>query len=297
MSAIESTPRFMRPSDLGRTRRNRRQLQARKILLIAANFVLAALIAVSCLWLYKRTQEDSRFAVRQVQLLGGSGPRSASLRPITQRYLGANLFKLDLNSVRADFATLPWVQRIAVEKKLPDTLVVRVFERQAVALLHRSGGFEYVDDKGVVFGGLTPRFGDDELPLVGGVDPSAVERCVRFLAEVRRNDPALYSRVSEVVAVDVDSFRIFDRGLRTFVFVNSDGSLGKWKTLYQLTTMERYEAGSVDYADLRFRDRIVLKRHDRSTGSARLPTDQSGANVSTQIMTGLGAAMTTVSND
>lgn len=297
MSAIESTPRFMRPSDLGRTRRNRRQLQARKILLIAANFVLAALIAVSCLWLYKRTQEDSRFAVKKIQLLGGSGPRSTALRPITHRYLGANLFKLDLNSVRADFAALPWVQWIAVEKKLPDTLVVRVFERRAVALVHRSGTFQYVDGSGVVFGDLTPRFGNDELPIVSAVDASGVERCVRFLDEVRRTDPALYSRVSEVAAVDVDSFRVFDRGLRTFVFVNSDGSLEKWKTLYQLTAVERYEASSVHYADLRFRDRIVLKRHDGSTGAAKSQTDESGANVPTQMIAGLGAATMTVPKD
>ena len=290
MSVIETTPRFMRPSDLGRTRRNRRQLQARKILLIAANIVLLAAVALSCLWLFRRTQEDLRFAVKDVQTVGESAPRKAALDALTRRYIGANLFKLDIAAVRGDFNSLPWIEHIAVEKKLPDTLVIRVFERRAVALVQKGAALHYVDAAGVVFDELSPRLGDDDLPLVTSEAPEDITRCVRFLDITRLKQTALYSRISEVAVVDVDSLRVFDRALRTFVYLDDTGSLEKWKTLYQLVAVEQFEAQSVDYADLRFRDRIVL-RPNGSAGRAVSPDiENSTKQLSTQIIAGLGAA-------
>ena len=48
------------------------------------------------------------------------------------------------------------VKRIEAEKKLPDTLRIRIVERTPSALISRDGTFRYVDENGAAFADLAP---------------------------------------------------------------------------------------------------------------------------------------------
>ncbi len=259
MSTFETGHRFLRPSDLGRTRRNHRQLQAQRLLMVAANALLVGLLAVGSFWLYHRTQQDARFAIQSVEISGAPHIPAAEMNRVASSYRGRNLFRVDIATVQRDFLTLAWVKGIRIEKKLPDTLVIHVTERVPAALVIVDGTPRYVDASGTVFADLSPATGNEELPLVTDTRSESVARCVEFLEAIRTSDPLLYTRVSEISSLEAGGFRLFDRVLATYVFIDDLHSFEKWRSLYRVAAVEAYRPGSVEYADLRFNDRIVVK--------------------------------------
>jgi cell division protein FtsQ len=260
----ESGHRFLRPIEAGRTRRNHRQLQAQRFLAIVANVALVSGLLAGGFWIYRQTQEDVRFAVRSIEIDGVRHSPRTDVDRIAEKYRGANLFRLEIESVRSEFAKLPWIQRVAVEKRLPDTLVVRLFERVPAALVNRGGTFHYVDATGVVFAELSPKVGNAELPIIASGNPQEIAACVELLASISRNDQPLYSRVSEIESLDDGGFRIYDRALRSFVILGESGDTTKWRMLHALAAAEGLGPGELEYADLRFRERMVLKPRDPS---------------------------------
>jgi len=257
MTGFPTSERFMRPVDV--VRRNQRQIQAQKLLVGMANVVLLSALVVGSLWIYQRSQNDARFAIRTIEVTGASHTPRLALQQVIAPYRGTNLFKIDLAGLQADFRSLDWVERIEIEKTLPDTLKVRVFERRPAALAITDGRIRYVDGKGVLFADLTPETGNGELPLiVDATDASEVRRCVEFLRRIQLRDPGLYSRISEVAPMPLRGFRMYTRDLGAVVYAD-DESVSQWGTLYAIAAAERYGKGAIVYADLRFEDRIVVK--------------------------------------
>lgn len=256
MSGFPASERFMRPVDV--VRRNQRQIQARKLLMGMANLLLISGLVIGALWIYQRSQNDARFAIRTIEVTGAAHTPRHALEQLISSYRGTNLFKIDLAALQAGFRSLDWVERIEIEKALPDTLRIRVLERKPAALAISEGRVRYVDGKGVLFADLTPETGNSELPLIveapGGEE---VRRCVEFLRRIQLRDPELYSRISEVAPMPLRGFRMFTRDLEAIVYTD-DESVSKWRTLYAIAAAERYGKGAMVYADLRFEDRIVV---------------------------------------
>lgn len=261
MSSFDTTAsRFLRPTDAGRMRRNQRRIQVQRLLVVLRGAGLLAVIAVMAFWTYRQTQSDARFAVKKIEVAGAVHTPRAALDAITGRYVGLNLFQLDIARVQRDLGGLAWVSRIDIEKKLPDTLRIRIAERRPVALLQRGDRLFYADENGVAFAELSPAVGDDDLPLItraGGQDEIA--RAVALLAKLRAHDPQVYSRVSEVRPIPPHGFALFDRELQAFVYANGDDVSEKYRGLYAVLRAEQQPR--IEYADLRFHDRIVIKPH------------------------------------
>jgi cell division protein FtsQ len=55
------------------------------------------------------------------------------IRAATKSHLGTGFFAVKLEDMRAAVAALPWVERVEVRKRWPDTIEMRVFEQQPFA--------------------------------------------------------------------------------------------------------------------------------------------------------------------
>jgi cell division protein FtsQ len=259
MSVFDNTDRFLRATDAGRIRRNQRQIAVERFLGILRNLVLSLMALIGAVWLYFHTQSDARFAVNSIEITGAVHTPREALEAQTRTYTGLNLFRIDIAKVQRDFESLPWIRRINIEKKLPDTLRIRITERVPVALLRDRDRFAYVDGEGVPFAFLSTAAGDDDLPLITNASGGELTRSIELLEKLRSKDPELYSRVAEIRPIAPRGFALFDRELQTFVYVNAEDVVGKWRDLYAVARSERLGAGSIEYADLRFADRLVLK--------------------------------------
>jgi cell division protein FtsQ len=254
-----TSPRFFRPADVARIRRNQRRIQLQRVASIAGKVFVIAGIAVGSLLAYRRTQADARFAVRTIEIAGATHTPRAAIDAITRQYIGANLFRIDIARLQADLRRLGWVRRIEAAKKLPDTLRIRIVERTPVALVSASGGLQYVDENGVAFAELSPTVGDGDLPLIANASGAEVARAVALLGDLRVRDPQIYSRISEVKPVAPDGFALFDRELGAFVYAQQGEISSKWRDLYAVARAEHLGAHDIEYADLRFAGRIVVK--------------------------------------
>lgn len=256
---FESTDRFLRPTDVDRVRRNYRSIQVRQLVVLLRNAALLLAAIVALVVLYRRTQSDGRFAVRHLEISGTQHTTPAEVEAVRQRYLGTNLFHLDIAGLRRDVSSLPWVSRVEIEKKLPDTLRVRIVERTPIALVQVDDSIRYVDDRGIAFAMLSPAAGDSDLPLISSAQPADLPRSVAILRTLRAQDPDLYARISEVRPLPPGSFAFFDRELHAFVYANVDDLSAKWRDLRAVARAEHLDRGDIAYADLRFNGQVIIK--------------------------------------
>ncbi|HEY8184114.1 MAG TPA: FtsQ-type POTRA domain-containing protein [Thermoanaerobaculia bacterium] len=256
---FESTDRFLRPTDVDRVRRNYRSIQVRQLVVLLRNALLLLAAIVALAMLYRRTQSDGRFAVQHLEISGAQHTTPADVAAVRQRYLGTNLFHLDIAGLRRDVSSLPWVSRVEIEKKLPDTLRVRIVERVPIALVQGNDSIRYVDDRGVAFAVLSPAAGDSDLPLISGAQPADLPRSVAILRRLHAQDPELYARISEMRPLPPGGFAFFDRELHAFVYANEEEISAKWRDLRAIASAEHLERGDIAYADLRFNGQVVIK--------------------------------------
>jgi cell division protein FtsQ len=254
-----TSPRFFRPADVARLRRNQRRIQLQRFLSVAGKVAVAGGIAIGLLLAYRHTQDDARFGVKAIEIVGATHTPRAAIDAVTNQYIGANLFRIDIARLQADLRRLGWVKRIEAEKKLPDTLRIRIVEREAVALAATGGRMTYVDEDGVAFAELSPSVGDTDLPLITNASGPELARCVALVRELRARDPQIYSRISEVKPVAPNGFALFDRELGAFVYAEEGDLSAKWRDLYAVARAEHLGMHDIEYADLRFAGRIVVK--------------------------------------
>lgn len=277
MNFDTTASRFLRPTDVARLRRNQRRIQAHRVLVLARNASLAAMVVAAAVWAWRHTQSDERFAVRAIELDGVVHTSRAALDQVTRQYVGLNLFQIDIARVQHDLRGLGWVRSIDIEKKLPDTLRIKVSERQPVALLRSGETLRYVDADAVAFAELSPKVGADDLPVITDARGAELTRTVAMLRSLRKSDPQLYSRVSEVWPIAPNGFAVYDRELGAVVYANGEDIAAKWRNLYAVLEAENHP--KIDYADLRFADRLIVKTREVMTAAgdrSSLQQDQGG---------------------
>jgi cell division protein FtsQ len=265
MSFDTTASRFLRPADVARLRRNQRRIQAQRLLVIARNAGLVAVVVAGAVWAWRHTQSDERFAVRSIEIDGAVHTSRAALDRITSRYVGANLFRMDIARVQQDLGGLGWVRSIDIEKKLPDTLRIKITERRPVALVRSGDRLLYVDRDGNAFADLSPEVGADDLPVISDAHGAELERTVTMLRALRKEDPQLYSRLSEVWPIAPAGFALYDRELGAVVYANAEDLASKWRDLYAVLQAENDP--KIEYADLRFADRLIVKTTEVRTAS------------------------------
>jgi len=263
-NSFDTTARFFRPADAGRVRRNYRRVQVGRLIGLARNAVIIAGVAIGSFAAYRHVQSGHQFAVKTIVVDGAVHTPRSAIDAVTRQYVGMNLFKLDIGRVRRDLGALPWISHVDVEAHVPDTLRIRVAERSPVALVDNGGTIGYVDEQGVAFAALSPAVGDADLPLIRVSPPLAdargdISRCVRLLRDLRINDPQLYARISEVTPIAPTGFAMFDREIGAVVYADANDISARWRDLRAIVAAENLGRGAIEYADLRFADRVIVK--------------------------------------
>jgi hypothetical protein len=132
--------------------------------------LVAMLVVVAGGWVVYTASTSSEFQVRRVRVQGASLLSQADVEQAVS-VIGANVFWVDHAAAEARLLSLPLVLRAEVTPVVPDTVNVRIVERQPAAFWV-SGDRTYVVDKdGVV---LRP-LGEDEGVLAEQPMPTVAE--------------------------------------------------------------------------------------------------------------------------
>jgi len=198
------------------------------------------------------------FTVEEIYVVGRRRTSREHLLDAVGLERGAPIFGLDIHAARTRLMTLPWVRAAAVERLLPDTVVLRVDERRPVALWQRQGRFALIDDGGkVIRRQELERFSD--LVVVIGEDAPAHAAA---LIDVLATQPELRPLVRAATRV---GGRRWNLRLASGIDVRlpEEDATAAWARLadYQRThsVLER----DVQVLDLRFPGRLIVRKAPR----------------------------------
>lgn len=109
------------------------------------------------------------FAIEEIKISGNETIPSEDIRDIVKVYLGKNLLRVKGEAL-SDLLmeTLP-LKEVKVSYKLPDTLIIKVKERQIAAAIGSSEGFVLVDDSGVVVA-VQQKINQLSVPILTGIE-------------------------------------------------------------------------------------------------------------------------------
>ncbi len=191
--------------------------------------------------------------------------RAAILDALGARH-GQPILAFDPGDAKERLESLAWVRAAAVERRLPDTVLVRLVERRPLALWQREGRLVLVDEQGVVLqshGG--ERFA--HLPLIVGAD---APRHAPALFAMLAKEPALESRVAAAVRVGGRRWNLrLDNGID--VRLPEERADAAWRRLADLERRHGLLGRDVIAVDLRIPDRLVVQMRPAAVERARDP--------------------------
>ncbi|KZC17247.1 cell division protein FtsQ [Rhodanobacter sp. FW510-R12] len=125
------------------------------------------------------------------------------IRAAVRPRLGKGFFALDLDAVQRAVAALPWVESVEARKRWPDTLQLRIYERQPFA---RWNDKRLISRQGLVFD--APGMADiGTLPDLRGPDARLAE-VVSFYAETRKAFAGTHLQITGVALTERGSWSV-----------------------------------------------------------------------------------------
>ena len=201
-----------------------------------------------------------RFLLSNIVVSGTSRVQPAEVGEALRPLRGKHLLLVSLADVEGRLSENRWIEGANLRKRMPNSLVVEVEERQPVMLLRRDEGLFYVDRSGTVIDLYDPAREADLLLL--SIAPGArleVEPALAVAAELELVAPDWASGLSEVEVLGGDDFRLFTAALPFPVLV-SLGGVGRQVRKFREVMPEvarRYDR--VAAVDLRFSRQIVIQ--------------------------------------
>jgi cell division protein FtsQ len=194
------------------------------------------------------------FAIRNVLVQGRVNSDTDVLRGLINVTPGDPILAFDPNSARESLERISWVKTARVERRLPDTVFIRLTERKPLALWQNQGKLRLIDEDGVTLtdAGLQ-KF--SSLPLVVGEGaPAHASEFLRLLAA----DQALAAKVEAATWVGGRRWDMTLKGGITVQLPPVDAGVA----LRRLTTAQAEEAlldKDITVIDLREPDRMTVR--------------------------------------
>jgi cell division protein FtsQ len=220
---------------------------------LAAGVLLAAVAMAVPFWGPRLLSQLDFFRVRKVEVLG---LRFTPPAEVLSR-LGVDTTRSvwdPLDPLAARVAAHPQIERAAVRRRLPGTLVVEVTERRPVALVPVGPTLRAVDERGVTLP-LDPSRTPVDAPVVTA--PPRATSVYHLLGAMQREAPGLYARVSSVRMLGGGELLIQLPNLpvRTMTSVTL-ARLGDIEPVERDLARRRLRAAELD---LRYRDQVIAR--------------------------------------
>ena len=179
---------------------------------------------------------------------------------------GMPILAVSPSRAKAQLESLPWVHSAVVERRLPDTLYIRLVERKPLALWQHNGKIELIDHQGAVIPvSRLDRFA--KLPLVVG-DRAA--SCAAELIDMLGTEPDLASRVTAAIRVGNRRWNLrIDNTID--VLLPADAPANAWAQLARLERSSAILKRDVQTVDVRIPDRLVLRVNPEAIEEAPTP--------------------------
>jgi cell division protein FtsQ len=186
--------------------------------------------------------------------------------------MGRSVIFVPLQKRRAALEALPWVEQARVQRLLPGSIRVEIFERTPLAFLRIGNELSLVDANGVIL--ERPVEADFHFPVVSGIGKSTplavraqrMQEFAQFMKDIESSSPGADDHVSEVDFSDAADLRATltgqgiaaDSASAVLVHFGDSDFSSRYHLLADNIDQWRASAGRVDSVDLRFAKQVVV---------------------------------------
>jgi cell division protein FtsQ len=189
-------------------------------------------------------------AVRDVLVEGRRRTPPEALRDRLDLDIGMPLLAVDTAAAKDRLETLAWVERASVARMLPNTVQVRLLERQPLALWQRDGRFEVIDRAGAVIEGAVNDRPQEYAHLRVLVGDDAPQNAAA-LSALLSTEPALSARVVAATRVGGRRWNVhLDNQIE--VLLPERNALSAWRLLADKARDDALLDRAITAIDLRF---------------------------------------------
>lgn len=235
---------------------------------------LAAIVFVLGGWrAVQFCMETSTFTLEALEVQGLNMLRGRDILEASGLDVGDNIFAVDLADVAVQVEHLPWVEKVLIERKPPDRLVISVVERQRLAWVEL-GEIYGVDKEGVLLPAANEEnesYRDLDLPVISGLqtvddslktgealDDSTLTEILTWWQQANVYDAEFCMNVSEIQPLGDEGLRLRLVGDGLEVRLPLDRVSERLRVLKRLMARVYRECPDPAYIDLRFAGQVVV---------------------------------------
>lgn len=196
---------------------------------------------------------DAGFSLRQVYLSGHEKvTREEVLRKVPFEN-GQPIMQLSLDEIKTELEEIPRILRVEVSRSLPDSLHIRIIERQPVALWQHKGKVVPVDSEGTVLSEVVDA-SSRPLPIIVGVEAN---QRIQELLELLSTAPNLLTRLDAAIWVNHRRWDIqLKNGIR--IKLPEEHPNLAWHKMSELHTEHTLLDQNIRTIDMRLPDRLFV---------------------------------------
>jgi len=237
----------------------------------------AAIVAISAYGLYRGAAlllPVDPLIVDRLTVTGNTRLSRGEIVALLDGLRGQNMITADLESWRNKLRSLPWVAEVSMRRVLPGTIAVVVLEREPIGVGRIGDSLYLIDRHGSIIDSFGPNYAELDLPIIDGLEASPSEGGLmvdqaRAALAVRIIDdfdtrPDLAARVSQVDVTDVHDAVVILKGDTAVLRIGNEQFLKRLQAYVELAPALRERIPQIDYADLRFGERVYVKPHIRN---------------------------------
>ncbi len=210
---------------------------------------------------FARASAAAGLTIEEILVVGRNETSRQALIGALGTGFGEPILALDLQAARQRLLALPWVNGADIERILPDTLIIRLTERQPVALWQHQGKFTLIDVSGqpiVPAKDVNPR---RLLVVVGDGAPAQAGRLLAVLA----TRPELQERITAAVWVGHRRWNLHLAEGITVLLPDGDPA-APFARLADYERSHALLARNIATIDMRFSDRLIVQPREVKDG-------------------------------
>lgn len=213
--------------------------------------LLAAFIIYACYYF----SQSPFFSIQKIEVAGQKHLSATEIISGSGLHTGVNIFQVNLDQAEKRLLANPWIESVAIRRKLPQTIQIAVKERQPSAILLTDQRWLVLDRNGVCIDSVNS-LRLYNLPIITGIKPDSTEP-----GKLASASPLLMP-VLTALGLDVENFfsevNIADgNNLVAYTRDSVPVLLGKCEGLHaklvtaQSLMVNNSNSGTVMYVDLR----------------------------------------------
>ena len=260
-----------------------------KQMLPYAGWALCIGLLIIATWrLYMIFERSPLFAIEQIEQQGCNRLSLESLCAHGGIGINQNLLSLASGEVSSRLETHPCIRNASVVKQFPDRLLIKLQEREPVAVINIRKAMYYLDEEGVLFHRLS--VGDSlDFPVITGLEDykgtfgsrgetREIRKCLSLLGTLKDN--TILEKISEISVEPLNGLVFYLETLPVPIRIGWDNYLEKRKQLERIFPQLMADSNKITAIDLRFSGQVVLQQDIQGKNRLLAKEERTGARPS-----------------